>query len=525
VFHFEEGIVRTARFITACVAALVAVAIVPALAGATPGSFIDDDFAGGAPDANTAVIPPGLVALKPVVSLSEGFGAGPGLPGGWTASAWNPGGTATVGAGALRVDGALAAAPGTYNAGQSLSFRAQFTGDPNEHIGFASNLNDAPWAIFSTGGSSLPTGLYARTFVGTAHVDVPIGGVDLSVPHNFEIDWSPSAVNFYVDGTLVSAQPVSVPNGLRVLASDFDTGGGALLVDALTLVPSPPAYPSSGVFASRVFDGTPQLAAWGGMRADGLTAGVILQTRSTSGSGAWSDWQGLGAGGAIASPAQRYLQYRMILLSNGTATPVVDRVTIGFDVDTAAPSASIASVAVTRRTAVVSFSSPDADVVRFECRLDSGAFATCGSPKSYSGLRSGTHNVSVRAIDRVGNVGPATTRSFAFDATAPKVVPSPRTVRSSSKGRVALRVACPKTEQACRIAVQLRRGHKAASSKRTVTPAGGKRAKVTLRLRKSVRTYLARHARLKLTAVTVAHDAAGNRRTTRARVTVRAPRR
>ncbi len=436
MFHSEEGIVRTARFITACVAALVAVAIVPAWAGATPGSFTDDDFAGGAPDANTSVIPPGLVALKPVVTLSEGFGGGPGLPPGWTVpTVWNPGGAATVGAGALRVDGALAAAPGTYNTGQSLSFRAQFTGDPNEHIGFASNLNDAPWAIFSTGGSSLPTGLYARTFVGTEHVDVPIGGVDLSVPHNFQIDWSPSAVNFYVDNNLVSAQPVSVPNGLRVLASDFDTGGAALLVDALTLVPSPPAYPSSGVFTSRVFDGTSQLAAWGALRAQGNVGGVVLQTRSTNGSGAWSAWQGVGAGGAIASPAQRYLQYRMILASNGTATPVVDRVTIAFDVDTTAPSVSIASVAVTRGTAAVSFSSADADVVRFECSLDGGAFATCGSPRSYSGLRSGTHTFSVRAIDRVGNVGPTTSRSFAVDATRRRSCP--RRARSGALRRAA----------------------------------------------------------------------------------------
>ncbi len=55
--------------------------------------------------------------------------------------------------------------------------------------------------------------------------------------------------------------------------------------------------------------------------------------------------------------------------------------------------------------------------------------------------------------------------------------------------------------------------------------AGGKRARLTLRLTKKYRRYLSTHARLKAKAVTVAYDAAKNRKTTRVKVTVRAPRR
>jgi len=40
----------------------------------------------------------------------------------------------------------------------------------------------------------------------------------------------------------------------------------------------------------------------------------------------------------------------------------------------------------------------------FECQMDGGGFASCSSPKSYSGLSEGSHNFQVRATDAVGNV-------------------------------------------------------------------------------------------------------------------------
>ena len=45
-------------------------------------------------------------------------------------------------------------------------------------------------------------------------------------------------------------------------------------------------------------------------------------------------------------------------------------------------------------------------VARFECKLDSSSFATCTSPKSYTGLANGVHTFAARAIDVANNVDP-----------------------------------------------------------------------------------------------------------------------
>ena len=425
------------------------------------------------------------------------------------------------------VDGARVGTDKTFDGPQSLRFPATFSNEGYEHVGLGTDFDAAPWAMFSTGGGGLPVGLYARTLVdGVARDDAL--AVDPTVFHDYEIRWTTSRVTFYVDGRLVSTHDVALPNGLRILASDRDAGGGTVSVDGVRLQNFAP----TGTFVSRPLASGPGLTAWGALAATGELEGAGFETR-TGGTptpdGSWSPWQPLGPGGAIASPLGGYIQYRATLSSlGGVYGARVTTVTLGLDADRVAPTTRITGLSVRRTTVTVAFASPDADVARFECRLDGGAFATCASPKAFARLAAGSHTVAVRAIDRIANAGVAATRRFVVakpKPPSPKVTLSPRSVRASPTGRVTFRVGCPKRARRCKVALRLERGRKAVSSKRTVVVRGGRTAKAKLRLRRSVRKRLSRHSRVKATAVLVARDAAGHRSAQRLRVTLRAPRR
>ncbi|PYM92880.1 MAG: hypothetical protein DME04_13985 [Candidatus Rokuibacteriota bacterium] len=93
-----------------------------------------------------------------------------------------------------------------------------------------------------------------------------------------------------------------------------------------------------------------------------------------------------------------------------------------WTIDTTPPDTMITAnpPALTNSTsASFSFTATEAGST-FECKLDSGTFATCTSPQSYSALADGSHTFQVRATDPAGNVDP-TPGSFTWtiDTTAP----------------------------------------------------------------------------------------------------------
>ena len=97
-----------------------------------------------------------------------------------------------------------------------------------------------------------------------------------------------------------------------------------------------------------------------------------------------------------------------------------------WTVDTVAPTATInsGSSGTTQQTsASFGFSSSEAGS-SFECRLDSGSYGSCSSPKGYSGLSDGAHTFQVRATDGAGNVGNPATRTWTVDSTGATVPPT-----------------------------------------------------------------------------------------------------
>jgi hypothetical protein len=72
-------------------------------------------------------------------------------------------------------------------------------------------------------------------------------------------------------------------------------------------------------------------------------------------------------------------------------------------------------------SASFSFTSTEAGST-FQCKLDAGAWGTCGSPKSYNNVGSGTHTFNVRAIDAAANTDPTpATYQWVIDRVAPTV--------------------------------------------------------------------------------------------------------
>ncbi len=100
----------------------------------------------------------------------------------------------------------------------------------------------------------------------------------------------------------------------------------------------------------------------------------------------------------------------------------------GYIIDMVAPETSItSSPSAETNSTEASFAFGSSESGTFECRLDSGSFVVCASPKTYAGLTTGTHTFTVRAIDALSNVD-ATPASFTWlikgaIVAAPVVVP------------------------------------------------------------------------------------------------------
>lgn len=95
-----------------------------------------------------------------------------------------------------------------------------------------------------------------------------------------------------------------------------------------------------------------------------------------------------------------------------------------FTVDIAPPETALdpSGPTGTTNTTSAAFTFSTEAGATFECKLDSGAFASCSSPTGYSALTNGSHTFQVRARDAAGNVDatPAT-RTWMVDTRKPTI--------------------------------------------------------------------------------------------------------
>ena len=175
----------------------------------------------------------GEVILAPTVGAEF---SGSSLPLGWESGPWT-GGTALVGGGTVTVDGAWARTTATFAPGRALEFVATFSGASFQNAGLGQALasGSESWAMFGTDGTANLLRVRVNNAGATSQFD--LGSTYLNAPHRYRIEWDAAQIRFLVDGTLVHTANVTIGANLRPIASDYNTGGGALVVDWMRMTP------------------------------------------------------------------------------------------------------------------------------------------------------------------------------------------------------------------------------------------------------------------------------------------------
>ena len=390
-----------------------------------PGPTLRDtssaDFAAGS-GLGAYVSESGDGEVMPAPSIGTEF-RGTSLDPGWTAVAWDAGGTASLLNGTLVVNGARVgtcqasgtACPETptLSPGHRVDFVATFSGDPFQHGGLGQNLDGGPWAIFSTGDG---TTLFAKSLTSggvAVNTAIPGGAAYLGAPHHYAIDWQTEHVDYYVDGAHVASHALAVQGPMRpVAASDFGVFGGNIVVDWTRVSP----YPTSAAFESRVFDASASVdwhtIQWSQTTPPGTSVRVSLRTGNTkSPDETWTAWQPVAAAGALTLRSQ-FIQYRADLsTSDVTVAPSLDDIIISTG---RAPVAVNDAIFVALDTVTTIPASGGGSLVANDLDPDGDALAVAAVGPASHGTVVLRDDGTVRYTPQAGYIGPD---SFAYVAS------------------------------------------------------------------------------------------------------------
>src|SRR5688500_13794338 len=172
------------------------------------------DFAAGATDAGAYVArsTAGEVILAPSVA---GDVTGDTLPAGWTVEPWVEGGTGTLEAGVLVLDGAKVGCEPLLLSPRSLEIYATFAARPDQLAGLGVDFVNEPWVMFST--------KWGRRLYGRTHLlqieDTKLSPDWFGDRHVFRIDWNILDIVFSVDGARHAHLMIPVAGYMRPLAA------------------------------------------------------------------------------------------------------------------------------------------------------------------------------------------------------------------------------------------------------------------------------------------------------------------
>ena len=223
-----------------------------------------------------------------------------------------------------------------------LEFRAKFTDNDFQHIGWVNDTGFGSYAMFSTHNN----GQLNTRVSGGSETIANLGTSYFDALHNYKIDWGTSDVKFYIDDVLVETTTTNIPStALKSIASNNDaTAGSDLTLDWIRVRNY---STTTGTYLSCALDSATTGAVWGTVTFDDtLPSGTsaTIKTRTSTDNSTWSSYSAeMTSGESITSTAGRYLQYLVTLTGTSLLTSTLDNIAITFSAPTTSSGTSTSS--------------------------------------------------------------------------------------------------------------------------------------------------------------------------------------
>lgn len=259
----------------------------------------------------------------------------------WGTGVWSSGTFSPTIGGTVLVygSGGAYAISSTFYQYKTLEFRANFTNNNFQHIGFVDTTAFGNFILFSTKSNGQ---LNTRVFkAGSTESGTTLGTSYYGSYHTYKIVWGASSVTFYIDGTLVDTESTNIPSAdMTPILSNNDTSAGSnLTIDWLRISDSPS---TSGTYQSCTLDSGVTNAVWGAFSyATTLpsSTSLSLQTRTSADDSSWTSWSSnLTSGSTVTSSTNRYLQFLVSLTGISADTPSFNNMSVVYVTPTPTPS-------------------------------------------------------------------------------------------------------------------------------------------------------------------------------------------